>query len=76
MRAIGELAEGPEIPGSKARDEIMPGIRTLHVARHGSRGSHLLMYRLGSDGVIEITRILHERMDLPRHIPPADETSN
>ena len=41
--AIRELADGPDIAGSKARDEIMPGLRTLHVARHGRRGSHFLM---------------------------------
>jgi plasmid stabilization system protein ParE len=37
LRAIGELADGPEVAGSKLRDEIMPGPRTLHVARHGRR---------------------------------------
>ena len=28
------------VAGSKARDEIMPGLRTLHVARRGRRGRH------------------------------------
>jgi toxin ParE1/3/4 len=67
VQAIGELAGGPDIAGSKARDEIMPGLRTLHVARHGRRGSHLLMYRAVKN-TIEIVRILHDRMDLRRHI--------
>jgi toxin ParE1/3/4 len=46
VQAIGELADGPNVSGSKARDEIMPGLRTVHVARQGRRGSHFLMYRV------------------------------
>src|SRR5258708_31877654 len=48
VRAIGELANGPDVAGPKARDEFMPGLRTLHVARHGRRGRHFLLYRLVS----------------------------
>ena len=71
VQAIGELAEGPDVAGSKARDEIMPGLRTVHVARHGRRGSHFLMYRVAPKTTIEIVRILHDRMDLQRHLPIA-----
>jgi toxin ParE1/3/4 len=73
VQAIGELADGVNVAGSKARDEIMPGLRTLHVARHGRRGSHFLMYRVVPKGTIEIVRILHDRMDLERHIPLAPD---
>ncbi|WP_454627259.1 type II toxin-antitoxin system RelE/ParE family toxin [Bradyrhizobium cenepequi] len=74
VQAVGELADGPNVAGpnvagSKARDEIMPGLRTLHVARRGHRGSHLLMYRVAPKSTIEIVRILHDRMDLQRHVP-------
>jgi toxin ParE1/3/4 len=69
LGAIAELGRGPDVAGSKARDEIMPGLRTLHVARHGRRGRHLLLYRVVAGSVIEIGRILHEQMDLPRHLP-------
>ena len=69
VQAIGEVAKGPDVAGSKARDEIMPGLRTLHVARHGRRGRHLLMYRIRASKRIEIVRILHDSMDLQRHIP-------
>jgi toxin ParE1/3/4 len=68
VQAIGELADGPDVVGSRTRDEIMPGLRTLHVARHGRRGSHFLMYRISPRGAIEIVRILHDRMDIQRHI--------
>jgi len=45
----------------------MPRVRTLHIARHGR---HFLLYRTVYGRIIEISRILHDRMDLPRHLPP------
>jgi toxin ParE1/3/4 len=60
LRVIGELADGPEVAGSHARDEIMPGLRTLHVAGHGRRGRHLLLYRVAEGKLIEIGRIVHD----------------
>ena len=69
IQAIGELAKGPDVAGSKARNEIASGLRTLHVARGGRRGSHFLMYRVAPNSSIEIVRILHEGMDLRRHLP-------
>jgi toxin ParE1/3/4 len=72
--AIRELANGPDVAGSRPRDEIMPGLRTLHVARHGRRGRHFLMYRTAEGRIIEIGRILHDQMDLPNHPPfPIDD---
>jgi toxin ParE1/3/4 len=75
VQAIGELADGPDVAGSKARDEIMTGLRTLHVARRGRRGSHFLMYRVAPKSTIEIVRILHDSMDLRRHVPSAPDES-
>jgi toxin ParE1/3/4 len=69
VQAIGDLASGPDVAGSKVRDDIMPGLRMLHVARHGRRGRHFLLYRVGRGSVIEISRILHDGMDLQRHLP-------
>ena len=77
VEAIGELADGPSVAGSKARHEILPRVRTLHIARRGRRGSHFLMYRTAPNSTIEIIRILHDRMDLKRHAPTApDENGN
>jgi toxin ParE1/3/4 len=75
VQAIGELAGGLDVSGSGARDEIMAGLRTLHVARRGRRGSHFLMYRIAPKSTIEIVRILHDRMDLQRHVPPGPDES-
>jgi len=68
MQAIGELANGPAVPASRSRDDILPGLRTLHVARHGRRGRYFLLYRAAEGGIIEIGRILHDQMDLQRHV--------
>ena len=75
VQAIGELANGPDIVGFTARDEIIAGLRTLHVARRGRRGSHFLMYRAARKSTIEIVRILHDRMDLWRHVPSTPDES-
>jgi len=44
---------------------------TLHVARHGRRGRHFVVFRVGREsdhGVIEVLRLLHDSMDLQRHL--------
>jgi toxin ParE1/3/4 len=69
LKAIAELADGPDIAGSRVRNDIMAGLRTLHVARHGRRGRHFLLFRVAKGRIIEIGRILHDQMDLPRHLP-------
>jgi toxin ParE1/3/4 len=65
--AIREFAQGPEVRGAKRRDDIMPGLYMLHVARHGRRGRHLLLYRQRDPRIVEIGRILHDSMDVRRH---------
>jgi toxin ParE1/3/4 len=70
LEALAALEAGPDVPGSVAREEIRPNLRTFHVARHGRRGRHLIMYCAAEDHVIEIVRILHDAMDLARHLPP------
>jgi toxin ParE1/3/4 len=73
VRAIGDLSYGPEVPGAKRRDEIMRGLRTLYVARHGRRGRHFILYREAPGRIIEIARILHDSMDMQRHLPATDD---
>ncbi|MDE2607591.1 MAG: type II toxin-antitoxin system RelE/ParE family toxin [Burkholderiales bacterium] len=74
-RAIEALQEGPEIRGSRARDDIEPGIRTLHVARDGRKGRHFVVFRAGAGNTIDVLRLLHDSMDLARHVPAANERS-
>ncbi len=58
--SFDRLADG-SAPGRNA-DEIRKGYFRLSV------GSHVLFYRLGVDGGIEVIRILHQRMDFKRHL--------
>lgn len=73
LQAISALNGAPAAPGSRARNEIMPGLRTLSVAGRGRRASHALLYRAGQGTTIEIVRILHAAMDVPRHPPPESD---
>jgi toxin ParE1/3/4 len=69
--AFEALAAGPTVVGAKARNDIAKGLFMLHVARHGRKGRHFVMFRIGHDqgrDVIEILRLLHDAMDLPRHL--------
>jgi toxin ParE1/3/4 len=74
LLAIRELANGPDVAGSRARVEISSGLRTLHVARHGRRGRHFLLYRVVGQQAIEVGRIPHDAMELRRHVAfPSDK---
>ena len=71
--AIEALRGGPEVVGTKARDEIARGVRTLHVARHGRKGRHFVVFRAAEGQIVEVLRLLHDSMDLARHVPTADD---
>lgn len=74
-RAIEMVAEAPECPGSRQREDLAAGVRSFHIEiAAGRRGaaSHVIYYlcgRLddGRDGVI-VVRLLHERMEPLRHL--------
>jgi toxin ParE1/3/4 len=56
------LARHPH--AGSACDEIRPGYRKV------PEGQHMIFYRIGSDDVVEIIRVLHARMDVEKHIAP------
>jgi toxin ParE1/3/4 len=69
--ALEALAGGPEIVGARTRDDIAKGLRDLHVSRGGRRGRHLILFRISrreTGEFIDVLRILHDAMDLKRHI--------
>jgi toxin ParE1/3/4 len=57
--AFAELADSPEMAPSC--DHIRPGYRRWGVARH------MIYFRVTEDG-IAVIRVLHDRMDAPRHL--------
>ena len=60
QRAIERVVDNPTI--GRACDEVRPGYRTHAV------GSHTLYYRIVSGDVVNVVRILHQRMDVDRHL--------
>jgi toxin ParE1/3/4 len=75
LQSVRELAAGPDVSGARKRDDIVKGFYSLHVARHGRRGRHLLLYRPAAGRKIEIVRILHDSMDLRRHLSASEDDS-
>lgn len=75
--ALQDLAQGPSLTGVRPREDIGPGIHTLHVARHGRKGRHFVVFRIvpsPDTSIIEVLRLLHDSMDLPRNLPVANES--
>jgi len=73
--AIERVADQPKCTGSKARDDILDGLRSFHLglaARRQSAASHVLFYeqRTAAEGAgfVVILRILHDHMDPELHI--------
>lgn len=76
--ALGDLAAGPTAAGAGERNDIAKGLSMLHVARKGRKGRHFVLFRIGHDQgreVIDVLRLVHDAMDLQRHLPPTDEST-
>jgi toxin ParE1/3/4 len=56
------LADNPML--GRARDDLRAGYRSMR------SGRHVVFYREVADG-IEIVRVLHQSMDVSRHLPKA-----
>ena len=67
--ALRELGDGPDTPGTLDRAELGRKLRSLHVARRGRRGRHVILFAASEDDRIDIVRILHDSMDFARHLP-------
>jgi toxin ParE1/3/4 len=74
--ALEVLGTGPDEPGSRAREDLAPGIRTLHAGRRGRKARHFVVFGVGTDGTVDVLRVLHDSVDLARHIPGADDSSH
>ncbi len=72
--AIRAIARDPEGAATRGRAELALGVRSLHI-RHvrGARGVkdpvHVVFFR-ARDKLIEIVRVLHERMEPSLHFEP------
>jgi toxin ParE1/3/4 len=82
-QAVKDVVADPDRAGSHSRPELAAGARTYHlrfsrdrVQQKGKRRSekvrhprHFLLYRTLPDGRVEIGRVLHDSVDLERHLP-------
>ena len=60
QRPVERIVSNPTI--GRACNDVHPGYRKHAV------GSHTLYYRIGSDDVNDVVRVLHQRMDADRHL--------
>lgn len=79
VQAILDLAADPDRAGITKRPELAKGALTYHL-RHSRdnvsrsigrirKPRHFLLFRVAQNGCIEIARVLHDSMDLDRHLP-------
>lgn len=73
--AIRDIAAEPERIGTVPRPELGEHVRTFHLRHSRDRAGivvrprHLLLYRLVDADWIDIGRVLHDAMELERHMP-------
>ena len=68
--ALLDLRGGPDTIGSHVCTDLAENIYTLHVARKGFAGRHFVVFRANhASRQIDVLRILHDSMDLQRHLP-------
>ena len=78
LAALDALKQGPTAAGVKVRDDLSRGTLMLPAARSGRRARHVILFRVEpgrGTKIVQVLRILHDAMDLPRHLPspPGDE---
>lgn len=74
--ALRRVAEDPKGRLTSDRDALRPGLRSFHIrhSRDENREApvanpvHVIFYRVMQPDVVEIVRVLHERMEPTRHI--------
>ena len=78
--AILRVADDPGDPVTRDRSDLSPGIRSLHLryvhdsdlASRVKAPVHVLYYRSVRPDLVEIVRVLHERMDPDRHFSESE----
>ncbi|EJA9921995.1 type II toxin-antitoxin system RelE/ParE family toxin [Pseudomonas aeruginosa] len=74
--ALEAVATDPLRLGSLSREEEGPGLRSIHLVYCCSmpkvgkviRPRHFVFYRVATDQVLEVVRVLHDSMELERHL--------
>jgi toxin ParE1/3/4 len=78
--AMRRVAADPEGRSTVDRGDVVPGVRSFHI-RHSREESgevpvsdphHLIFYRATETGLVEIVRVLHDRMEPGLHVGTSD----
>ncbi len=73
VKALSGIGANPELPGSRARNELGAGTRAYHleltIGRRGA-AAHIIYYSSQRDpeGHVPILRVLHQSMDPTLHL--------
>lgn len=67
--ALEALSQWPQLTDAHWRSELGDDVATLHLARQGRKARHLLVFRVHDpECVIDVLRVLHDSMELQRHL--------
>ncbi|MEJ1977960.1 MAG: type II toxin-antitoxin system RelE/ParE family toxin [Acetobacteraceae bacterium] len=79
VTGLRDVSSDPERPGSAARPELGPAVRSYHLRHSRDRARtpdgvvrqprHILLYRAVRLGLIGVGRVLYDGMDVERHLP-------
>lgn len=77
--ALRDIAQNPSRAGTSLRPEIADEVRTYHLRHSRERARsenglvknprHLLLYRVLNDDLVGVGRVLHDSMEIERHLP-------
>jgi toxin ParE1/3/4 len=78
--ALLDIAQNPHRAGSREEPQLGPGLRIYHIrlsrdrAKEAGRGvrspRHILLYRsVPEHDIVVVLRVLHDAMDIVRHLP-------
>jgi toxin ParE1/3/4 len=79
--ALRRVAADPDGRSTVDHADFAPGVRSFHL-RHSRNESrevtvanpvHVIFYRMIQAGMVEIVRVLHDRMEPSRHVAPEVE---
>ena len=69
---LDRLLHGPRVPGVRQHAEIDADLFSLRVRIKRRRGPHLIFFRVNQREIV-VLRILHDAMDLDRHVAGEDD---
>ncbi|MCY7355758.1 MAG: type II toxin-antitoxin system RelE/ParE family toxin [Lysobacter sp.] len=82
LTALRDVAAEPERIGSVARSELGEQVRSYHLRHSRDRAAnadgfvrrprHLLLFRWTQPELIDVARVLHDAMEIERHLPTDD----